>query len=124
MILNIKNEEAHRLASALAKKRGESLTQAVISALREQLMLQGVLIGVVGTALGLVAGYSLCYLADHYHWLKLDEQVYALSYVPFAPSATHGIWIAAAAILVSFLATIYPARSATRIAPAEVLRYE
>ena len=38
MILNIKNEEAHRLASALAKKRGESLTQAVISALREQLM--------------------------------------------------------------------------------------
>jgi lipoprotein-releasing system permease protein len=87
-------------------------------------MLQGVLIGVVGTVIGLVSGYGICYFADRYHWLPLDEQVYALSYVPFSPSAFHGIWIAAAAILVSFLATIYPAMSATKIAPAEVLRYE
>jgi lipoprotein-releasing system permease protein len=50
--------------------------------------------------------------------------VYALSFVPFEPRWVDGLWIAAAAILVSFLATIYPARSATRIAPAEVLRYE
>jgi lipoprotein-releasing system permease protein len=94
------------------------------SQIRGIFMLQGVLIGVVGTALGLAAGYAVCYFADRYHWLKLDEQVYALSYVPFSPRPLHGIWIAAAAILVSFLATIYPARSATRIAPAEVLRYE
>jgi len=87
-------------------------------------MLQGVLIGVVGTVIGLVVGYGICYFADRYHWLPLDEQVYALSYVPFAPRAFDGVWISAAAILVSFLATIYPARSATRIAPAEVLRYE
>jgi len=87
-------------------------------------MLQGVLIGVVGTAIGLVAGYGLCYLADRYHWLPLDETVYALSYVPFAPRALDGVWIAGGAVLISFLATIYPARSATRIAPAEVLRYE
>jgi lipoprotein-releasing system permease protein len=87
-------------------------------------MLQGVLIGVVGTAFGLVAGYGLCYFADRYRWIRLDEQVYALSFVPFAPRWVDGLWIAAAAILVSFLATIYPARNATRIAPAEVLRYE
>ena len=87
-------------------------------------MLQGVLIGVVGTAFGLVAGYGLCYFADRYRWIRLDEQVYALSFVPFAPRWVDGVWIAAAAILVSFLATIYPARNATRIAPAEVLRYE
>ena len=87
-------------------------------------MLQGVLIGVVGTAFGLVAGYGLCFLADRYRWIRLDEQVYALSFVPFAPRWVDGLWIAAAAILVSFLATIYPARNATRIAPAEVLRYE
>ena len=87
-------------------------------------MLQGILIGVVGTAIGLVAGYGLCYFADRYRWIRLDEQVYALSFVPFEPRWVDGVWIAAAAILVSFLATIYPARNATRIAPAEVLRYE
>ena len=47
-----------------------------------------------------------------------------MSFVPFEPRPYDGIWIAAAALLVSFLATIYPARNATRIAPAEVLRYE
>ena len=87
-------------------------------------MLQGVLIGVVGTAIGLAAGYGLCYFADRYRWIRLDEQVYALSFVPFEPRWVDGVWVAAAAILVSFLATIYPARNATRIAPAEVLRYE
>ncbi|MGA2737173.1 MAG: FtsX-like permease family protein [Bryobacteraceae bacterium] len=87
-------------------------------------MLQGILIGVVGTAFGLAAGYALCYFADRYRWIRLDEQVYALSFVPFEPRWVDGLWIAAAAILVSFLATIYPARNATRIAPAEVLRYE
>jgi len=87
-------------------------------------MLQGVLIGVVGTAIGLVLGYGLCYFADRYRWIRLDEQVYALSFVPFEPRWVDGVWVAAAAILVSFLATIYPARNATRIAPAEVLRYE
>jgi lipoprotein-releasing system permease protein len=92
--------------------------------IRRIFMLQGVLIGVVGTVIGLVAGYGISYFADRYRWMPLDEQVYALSYVPFAPRAFDGVWIAAAAILVSFLATIYPARSATKIAPAEVLRYE
>jgi lipoprotein-releasing system permease protein len=92
--------------------------------IRNIFMLQGVLIGVVGTALGLAAGYTICYLADRYHWLKLPEEIYALSYVPFEPRALDGLWIAAVAILVSFLATLYPARSATKIAPVEVLRYE
>jgi lipoprotein-releasing system permease protein len=91
---------------------------------RRIFMLQGVLIGVVGTAIGLMVGYTLCYFADHYRWIRLDEQVYALSFVPFEPRWVDGVWISAAAILVSFLATIYPARSATRVAPAEVLRYE
>src|SRR5262249_18848914 len=99
-----------------------------MGAKREQIrnifMLQGLLIGVVGSAAGLVAGYTIWYFADRYRWLGLDDQIYALSYVPFEAHAIHGVWIAAAAILVSFLATIYPARSATKIVPAEVLRYE
>jgi len=92
--------------------------------IRRIFMLQGVLIGVVGATIGLVIGYALCYFANQYRWVRLDETVYALSFVPFEPRWLDGVWVAAAAILVSFLATIYPARSATRIAPAEVLRYE
>ncbi len=91
---------------------------------RRIFMMQGVLIGIVGSVVGLALGYTLCYFGNKYHWVRLDETVYALSFVPLEPRWVDGIWIAAAAILVSFLATIYPARNATRIAPAEVLRYE
>jgi lipoprotein-releasing system permease protein len=94
------------------------------SQIRWIFMLQGVLIGIVGSAFGLAAGYALCYYANKYHWVPLDQTIYALSFVPFEPRGLDGIWIAAAAIGVSFLATIYPARNATKIAPAEVLRYE
>jgi lipoprotein-releasing system permease protein len=92
--------------------------------IRKIFMLQGVLIGVVGTTIGLIVGYSLCYFADRYHWIKLDEQVYALNYVPFEPRPWDAAWVAGVAIFISFLATIYPARNASRLTPTEVLRYE
>jgi lipoprotein-releasing system permease protein len=92
--------------------------------IRKIFMLQGALIGVVGTAIGLALGYALSILADHYRWLRLNEDVYSLSYVPFNPRWQDAIWIAAAAIFVSLIATLYPARSATAIAPVEALRYE
>jgi len=94
------------------------------SQIRRIFMLQGVLIGAVGSVLGLTLGYTLCYFADKYRWIRLEESVYSMSYVPFEPHWVDGVWIAALAILVSFLATLYPAKNATRIAPAEVLRYE
>jgi lipoprotein-releasing system permease protein len=92
--------------------------------IRRIFMMQGVLIGAVGSAIGLAAGYSLCHFAEQYRLLKIDESVYSMSFVPFESRWTDGIWIAGVAIIVSFLATLYPARNATRIAPAEVLRYE
>jgi lipoprotein-releasing system permease protein len=92
--------------------------------IRKVFIYQGLMIGVVGTAIGLVAGYGLSFLAGHYQWLKLNEEVYSLAYVPFDARWIDGLWIATAAIFVSFIATLYPARSATRIAPAEALRYE
>jgi lipoprotein-releasing system permease protein len=91
---------------------------------RNIFVFEGALIGAVGTTIGLVVGYTLCYLADRFRWLPLDEQVYSLAYVPFDARWIDGLWIAAAALAVSLIATIYPALSATRIAPVEALRYE
>jgi lipoprotein-releasing system permease protein len=85
---------------------------------------QGVLIGAAGTVIGLVAGYTLSYFANRGQWVRLPEAVYSLSFVPFEPRALDGVWISAAALFVSFLATIYPARNAAKIAPAVALRYE
>ena len=92
--------------------------------IRNVFVYEGALIGAVGTAIGLVIGYGVCYFAERYQWMKLDAQVYSIAYVPFEPRAFDGIWIAAAAMAVSLIATLYPARSATRIAPVESLRYE
>jgi lipoprotein-releasing system permease protein len=87
-------------------------------------VLQGLIIGGIGCAMGLIIGYAVAALFNHYRWLKLDEQVYALSYVPFQNHWTDGIWVAGLALLTSFIATLHPSRNASRIAPAEALRYE
>jgi len=83
-----------------------------------------VLIGVVGTAIGLVLGYALAYAGGHYHIISLSPEVYSINYVPFSPRLADGIWIAIFTLLVSFVATLYPSWSASRILPAEALRYE
>ena len=56
--------------------------------------------------------------------MKLDEQIYALSYVPFQSHWMDAIWVAGLALATSLLATLHPSRSAARVAPAEALRYE
>jgi lipoprotein-releasing system permease protein len=92
--------------------------------IRRIFVMQGAMIGIIGTVIGIIAGYAFCYFAGTYHLIPLDESVYALSYVPFDPRPWDGVWIAAAALGISLLATLYPARNATRITPVEVLRYE
>jgi lipoprotein-releasing system permease protein len=87
-------------------------------------VLQGLIIGGLGCLIGLTAGYSVTWLFNHYRWLRLDEQIYALSYVPFQSHWTDAIWVTALALLTSLIATVHPSRSAARIAPAEALRYE
>jgi len=94
------------------------------SQIRRIFMTQGVLIGIAGTILGLIVGYSLCYFANRYRWIPLDEQIYSLSFVPFEARPFDGLFVAAVAIAVRLFATLYPAPNATRLSPAEVLRYE
>jgi lipoprotein-releasing system permease protein len=91
---------------------------------RRLFMLQGVLIGIIGTALGLVVGYALSWLGGHYHWISLSAEVYSIDYVPFAARAIDGILVAAVALAISLIATLYPSWAAARILPAEALRYE
>jgi lipoprotein-releasing system permease protein len=94
------------------------------SQVRRIFIFQGLLIGVLGTAIGLVVGYALSWLGGHYHILSLAPEVYSIDYVPFAPRAADGILVALVAIAVSLVATVYPSWSAARILPAEALRYE
>ena len=91
---------------------------------RNLFIAQGVLIGVIGTVIGLVLGYAISYAGGHYHVLALSPEVYSIDYVPFAPRAIDGVWVALFAVLISFVATLYPSWSAARILPAEALRYE
>jgi lipoprotein-releasing system permease protein len=91
---------------------------------RNIFMAQGVLIGVIGTAIGLLLGYAISYAGGHYHIISLSPEVYSIDYVPFAPRPTDAILVALVAIGVSFIATLYPSWSAARTLPAEALRYE
>jgi len=91
---------------------------------RKIFIAQGALIGVVGTLLGLVLGYSLSWIGGHYHLFSLAPEVYSIDYVPFAARAVDGIWVAVVAIATSLVATLYPSWSAAKILPAEALRYE
>jgi lipoprotein-releasing system permease protein len=83
---------------------------------------QGVLVGIIGTVLGLILGYVLAWAGQGR--ISLAPEVYSIGYVPFAPRIIDGVIVAAVAIMISFVATIYPSWSAARIAPAEALRYE
>jgi lipoprotein-releasing system permease protein len=91
---------------------------------RRVFVAQGLMIGVIGTAIGLILGYALSWAGGHYHFLALSPEVYSIDYVPFAPRLTDGVWVALVAVGVSLMATIYPSWSAARILPAEALRYE
>jgi lipoprotein-releasing system permease protein len=86
--------------------------------------LHGVAIGGLGTLLGLILGYGLSWLGNTYKLIPLQADVYALSSVPFHAHPLDGVWIAAAAITISFLATLYPSLAAAKLNPVEILRYE
>jgi lipoprotein-releasing system permease protein len=91
---------------------------------RRIFLMQGLLISVIGTVLGLIAGYALSWVGGHYRFIHLDAQVYSIDYLPFAPRIRDAVIVAAVSLGVSLLATIYPSGSAAKVLPAEALRYE
>jgi len=92
--------------------------------IRRIFVLQGLAVSIVGIIAGLVAGYGLAWVADRWRLIPLNPEVYAIPYVPFRANGFDAIWIAAAALAISIAATILPARSAARILPVEILRFE
>ncbi|MGC1620913.1 MAG: ABC transporter permease [Candidatus Acidiferrum sp.] len=92
--------------------------------IRSIFLWQGIAIGFSGTFIGLCVGYAFALIAGTYHLIPLDPEIYAVSYVPFHPSASDGVWITLAAMAISIGATILPARAAAKLLPVEILRFE
>jgi lipoprotein-releasing system permease protein len=85
-------------------------------------IIEGALIGIIGAALGVALGLAACAVGDHYKLVSLPADIYSISNVPFHARATDIALAAMVALGLSLLATIYPARAAARLRPAEALR--
>jgi lipoprotein-releasing system permease protein len=114
MMVMEKTKDIAVLVSIGAKKRQ----------VRNIFVAQGMLIGVIGTVIGLILGYALAWAGGHYKLVSLSAEVYSIDYVPFAPRIIDGLVVAAVSLAISLLATLYPSHSATKVLPAEALRYE
>ncbi len=86
-------------------------------------MLQGTLIGMVGTMAGLVLGVGLSFVLDRYRLVRIPGDVYQITHIPFRVEPLALAVVAGAALIICFLATIYPSRQAARLDPAEALRH-
>ncbi len=91
---------------------------------RRIFLLQGLLISLVGTVLGLILGYLASWAGGYYHFIHLSAEVYSIDTLPFAPRILDGIIVSAVSIGISLLATLYPSSAAASVLPAEALRYE
>ena len=87
-------------------------------------MLQGLIIGLIGTTVGAACGLALCWVLDRYRLIQIPMDVYQVSYVPFVVQPFDFVLVVVSAILICFLATIYPSRQASRLDPVQALRFE
>ncbi len=104
---------------AILKTMGASATS-----IRRIFMLQGLVIGFVGTAVGTAAGVGVATVLDRMQVIKIPADVYQLSHLPFTVVPRDVVLVVLAAVVICFVATIYPSRQAARLDPAEGLRHE
>jgi lipoprotein-releasing system permease protein len=104
---------------AILKTMGSSA-----ASIRRIFMFQGLVIGVVGTTVGAVLGTFVSFIANRYKLVRIPLDVYQISYVPFQLEALDFTIVVVVAILMCFLATVYPSRQAAKLDPAQALRYQ
>jgi lipoprotein-releasing system permease protein len=104
---------------AILKTMGSSA-----KSIRRIFMLQGLVIGLIGTATGAIGGGVLIYLLDRYQLIPVPIDVYQISHVPFTLLLSDFLIVVGAALLICFVATIYPSRQASKLDPAQALRYQ
>ncbi|MEO6725448.1 MAG: ABC transporter permease [Blastocatellia bacterium] len=97
---------------------------ATPQAIRRIFLWQGLLIGLIGAGSGLLLGLGLSWIANHYHLISIPAEIYSVSHITLKIQMLDCVWVTALAITVSVLTTLYPARTAARLAPVEALRYD
>ncbi|MEW6443377.1 MAG: ABC transporter permease [bacterium] len=116
------------LIMTVMEKRREIAILKAMGASRRSLgrifWVQGLVMGLIGTGLGLAGGCGLCWIAGRFPLIRLDPEIYYLSYLPVEVRWTEVALVGLAAVVLCMTATLYPARQASRLDPAEVLRYE
>ena len=97
---------------------------ASTASIRRIFVFQGLIIGVVGTTFGAALGTSLIYVLDRYKLIRIELEVYQISHVPFVLQPLDFVVVVVTAVLICFVATIYPSRQAAKLDPAQALRYQ
>jgi lipoprotein-releasing system permease protein len=86
--------------------------------------IQGAIIGLLGTALGVVLGLGFCHFANRYELIKVPAEIYQVSYVPFRLGALDLLAVILVSLLISFSATLIPARKASQVSVVDAVKYE
>jgi len=111
----------------MEKKRDIAILRAMgasPNSIMKIFIIQGLIVGITGMCLGLMTGLTICYLLYKYKFITLPADVYYISKLPVQVQAMDVLWICICAVVISLLATIYPAKYAAKLNPVDVLRYE